>query len=104
MKELLELLEKHTSDKGSFMLCYNDHKTFYRTGAEEYKEYDEEDLEGVDLNKNIYQLIWFKDTPIGSYDILGNNLKQILKKVNVIIAENKTQAESTSRRRNESML
>jgi len=94
MIELFELLEKHTSEKGSFTLMYNDFKTSYRTAKEEYEEYDEEDLEGVDLNKDIYYLVWFKDTPVGSYDILGNNLKQILKKVNTIIAENKTQGGS----------
>ena len=87
MKELFKLLEENTSEKGSFTLLFNDFKTYYKTAKEEYEDYDKDDLKNIDLNKDIYHLIWFKDTPVGNYDILGNNLEQVYDKVLKIINE-----------------
>jgi len=85
MKDLFKLLEQNTSEKGSFILLFNDFKTYYKTAREEYEDYDAEGLEAVDLDKNIYHLIWYKDTPVGNYDILGNDLETIYNEVIKII-------------------
>ena len=97
--DLISLLTQNTGEKGSWELRYNDHSTCYYKIPEEIKEFyspqEEEDLreweeevKDIDWNKPIYELIWYKDTPVGSYTILGNSQEDICKRV-LNIVENK---------------
>ena len=87
--KLFELLEKHTSEKGSYTISFNDHKSVYQKPQDYYFPFMEEDeiLETTDIDwtKNIYELHWYKDTPVGFYRVFGNNIKEIEKKVREIV-------------------
>jgi len=85
IKELFKLLKKNTSDKGSFELYFNEHKSCY--SDINYYELDEKELKLVDGNKDIYNLIWNKDTPVGNYDIVKNTIEEIYKDVKEICEE-----------------
>jgi len=85
-EELIKLLVANTSDKGSFSLYFNEHKSIYNTPEQEYGE-ELFDNPNIDITKDIYWLSWYKDTPVGSYGIIENDVINILKRVKEIIKE-----------------
>ena len=87
IQELFKILEEHTGEKGSFMLYFNEHKTVYANPHIYYlDQLEKETDEDVDLEKDVYWLCWYKDTPIGSYHIYGNSIESIYSKLLTIIS------------------
>lgn len=94
--DLLKLLVENTSDMGSFTLSYNEHKCYYNKNAAEIKEFYrqggdeidfEDDTKNIDFNKDIFELQWYKDTPVGFYSLYANNLDDLLKQVKETLEE-----------------
>jgi hypothetical protein len=94
MKELFKLLKENTSEKGSYSLDFNQHKTYYETPEQYYSdELNELENKDLDLSKDIYCLCWYKKTPVGSYTILANSLEDIYKRVLGIMKEGEVELE-----------
>lgn len=107
MEELFKLLEENTdSTYGSFYLYYNDHHSMYvnreNNGCkyeekffehycsgcldeEDYREEVEDIKEHVKYFDRVYKLVWYKDTPIGSYTLYGSDLEIIKEQVKEIL-------------------
>ena len=87
--ELFKFLQENTDiNLGSWHLSFNAYLTDRNNFTK--KEYytwwmDEEDIdervENIDFTKNIYDLVWYDMTQVGSYSILGNSLKDIEEEV-----------------------
>ena len=89
MFEIIEQLIKQTSKMGSFTIDYNDHKSCYENPID-YYNLDEEEVkinEDVDWNKDIFNLHWYKDTPVGFYRLFSNTLNGLLEKTLELMKE-----------------
>lgn len=102
---LFELLAENTNKQlGSWILTYNEHHDYYvnednypdtyekevidyyireeqYTDKEEYLSDIEDFKKHVKDFHNVYELCWYKDTPIGSYSIYGDSIEEIEKQV-----------------------
>jgi len=58
----------------TYSLNYNDHLNYYYTPEENYSE---EDLEGIDTSKDIYQLQIYPRTPVGFIRITANSIEEL---------------------------
>ena len=89
---ILGLLEEHTDEDGCYSLSLNEHKGVYERDVISYYITNNEELEDkkhVDWTKNIYWLSWYKNTPVGFYNIIGNTLDDLYKQIIEIIGETK---------------
>lgn len=94
---LIDILNKNTSEKGSWNIEYNGHKAsyedvegfvknFFRTDGEELAEFlDSDDFGKMVCNNTIYELHWYKETPVGSYKILTYSIERLCEIVMEII-------------------
>lgn len=93
MDELIKLLEENTSSKGSFTINWNDQRINYET-VEEYVLSEPLDVfQSVhDRDKCIaddvvWELFWFRNTPVGHYKFSGSSLGVILDTVKNLLKE-----------------
>lgn len=91
--KIFDLLNKYTSETGSWSIEYNDHKITYSIPTEHYiASEDDNELDEIDTKQDIYRLYWFNDNPVGHYCILANSIEELEEKiVNIIRNENLTQ-------------
>lgn len=98
MNKLMDLLTKHTQEKGSYTLDCNIHKQYYHINLEDIaQDYlgccDKEDIEEfkrkIDLHKPIYCLTWFPRNPAGFYILYANSIEEITKELQELVNEEK---------------
>lgn len=89
MKHLFELLEKHTGQLGFWSLRMNEHKSVYAKTEYEIKAYYGEDGQEwkASLEKPLFVLDWYNETPAGKYQIIANSIDDIYKEVLEIVKE-----------------
>lgn len=81
---LFQLLNRHTSEMGSWSLTMDDYKTCYYKQPKDIMEYyhaDEEDFKDICFDKPIYELHWYDKGPVGFYHVFANSLDQMARKV-----------------------
>ena len=89
--DFLQRVADATGEMGSFTLEHNDHKSYYRTVAEQLEEFtnynfESEDEKNACIESNkLWSLQWYRVTPIGftlygasSLDNLGRFIEKIL--------------------------
>lgn len=78
MDKILELSKKIQC---SIHLEFNPHKDFYES-AESYvsNQFTSAELEGVDLEKDIWTLQFYPHTPIGFYRLIDNDLERLFER------------------------
>ncbi len=86
MENLVKLLQSNTASAGNWSLDWNDHRTNYISAKEILQRfYHEDELSGIDFSKDIFELHWYKDTPVGSYKLVANSISGIIEKVHEVI-------------------
>lgn len=70
-------------------IFHNEHRCSYMTVEEyfHYNEYDEEDLSVEDRaecvrNDEVWELVWYPDTPVGQFRVVGPTLERVLQLAN----------------------
>jgi hypothetical protein len=76
MDKLIELSKKVAV---SVHVDFNPHKDFYESAENYFGNFmDQSQLEGVDLSKDIWTVQFYPHTPIGFYQLIGNDLEELL--------------------------
>lgn len=92
--KLFEILNKNTSEKGSYSLNVNSHRETYET-IEEFigsvgiveSEYEKKYIDKCIKSDTLLFLSWYKDSASGNYRIYGSCVEDIIERVLDIIKE-----------------
>lgn len=70
----------------SLTICFNEHKNFYETPEEYYKDYRNQDIDKETFDKckakdAFWSLQYYVHPPIGFYKIFSDNLERLLEMI-----------------------
>lgn len=90
MEEILSILPKH---KAGLSIEHDQHKNVYETIEIYIEMFDEEDWISLEDKQKcidsdeIWEIQWYRDTPIGFFRVVGSSLELILKQARTVDEE-----------------